>query len=40
MGGCQCGGHKIGEGNKEVQTSSYVINKSQGCNIWHKECGQ
>ena len=38
-GGCQRGGGgmgEVGEGNQEVQTSSYRINKSQGCIIHHK----
>ena len=34
------GGGKIGEGDEEVQTSSYKISKSEGCNIQHKEHGQ
>ena len=35
-------GGKIGEGDPVVQTSyiNYIINKSQGCNIQHKEYGQ
>ena len=33
------GGSKIDEGNKEVQTSSYKINKSHECNIQYKEYG-
>ena len=30
---------KIGEGDQEVQNFSYTINKSWGCNKWHKEYG-
>ena len=28
---------EIGEGDREVQTSSYKINKSQGYNAQHRE---
>ena len=38
--GEEFGEGKIGKVNLEVQTSSYKINKSQGCNIQHKEYGQ
>ena len=31
---------KRGEGGKDIETSSHIINKSQGCNIQSKGCGQ
>ena len=31
---------EIGEGNEEVQTSSYKINESRGCNIQSGEYNQ
>ena len=31
---------KIGEGDQEVKTSSYKINKSWGCNAQHREHSQ
>ena len=31
---------EIGEGDPEVQISSYKINKSQGCNVQHWEYSQ
>lgn len=45
MGGCQRGGGwrmgKIGEGNnKEVQTFSYQISKSQTWKVHPRECSQ
>lgn len=33
IGGCQVG--EIGEGGQKVQTSSYKINNSWGCNVKH-----
>ena len=40
MDGCQRGGGGwIGKEDWEVQTSSYKINKPQGCNMQHKEYG-
>ena len=44
IGGCQRGGRwcmrEMGEGDYEVQTSSYRINKSQGHNVRHREYSQ
>ena len=43
MGNCQDGGVRdgeIGEGNSEVWTSRYKMNKSWECNIQHEKCGQ
>ena len=34
-----CGMDKIGEGDKEVQTT-YKISKSWGCNVQHREYSQ
>ena len=31
---------EIGETDQEVQTISYIINESQGCNVQHKEYSQ
>ena len=31
---------KTGKGDQEVQTFSYKINKSQGCNVQHGEYSQ
>lgn len=36
--GCDVG--KIGEGDREVQTSSCKVNKPRGCNLQHEEYGQ
>ena len=36
-GGGAMGG-KMGEGNKKVQTSSYKISKSRGCNVLWDDC--
>ena len=30
----------MGEGGQKVQTSSYEINKSQGCNVQHGDYSQ
>ena len=43
IGGCQrqgwgSYGGKMGEGNKKVQTSSYKISKSRGCNVLWDDC--
>ena len=31
--GRECGEVKLDEGSQNVQTSSYEINKNQGCNV-------
>ena len=33
-------GGEIGQGDEEVQTTRYKINKLQGCNVQHREYSQ
>lgn len=42
MGGCQRWGwgwmRELSVSGQRVQTSTYEINKSWGCNAWHGDC--
>ena len=31
---------EVGKGGQKIQTSSYKVNKSRGCNVQHGNCSQ
>ena len=38
--GCQRWEMEVGKGGQKIQTSSYKVNKSRGCNVQHGNCSQ